>query len=285
MNKYEKFYSKKNVAYKYRPFDDCQFTLNLLEKGEVFFSSPAFFNDIFDTRLPVCSYDSRKVEIAANVIEDTRKNGLAVLCLSEVPDSIPMWTYYGGNNAGICIGFRLEKCDEKQNGLKLDDREVAFHPDFSTLPIPAYKVKYDPERQQYFDLDSTYNDNALAGLEFLFHKPKQLEHEKEIRVVVKKDMSIKEWPDNKFNGMTYHLGKGVIESIYLGPAFDYCKNLGVIKDLIKSPVTACSQARLYQIIPHRKYYQLEHKEIPFECLDEFYEYMVSNYKRVWGDDG
>ena len=285
MTKHERYYADKAVAYKYRPFDNCEYILNLLEKGEVFFAPPASFNDLFDTRFPVCSADGMKIERAARTIEDARENQMAVFCLSEVPDSIPMWTYYGGNNAGICVGLRLTRCSENQYGLKLRDGEVILRADLSTSPIPAYRVLYGRKIQPYVNLDDDHHDNVIAAFEFLFNKPEQLSHEREIRVVVPRDMVAKEWPEKDFNGTVFHLDKGVIESIYLGPAFDYCKNLGVIKDLIKSNDTACSRARLYQIVPHKKYYRLEHKEIPFDYLDEFHDYMVSNYKRLWGNNG
>ena len=278
MTKFERYYADKDVAYKYRPFDNCEYTLNLLEKGEVFFAPPASFNDLFDTRFPICSVDRKKIEIAARVIEDTRENQMAVFCLSEVPDSIPMWTYYGGNNAGICVGLRLTRCSENQYGLKLRDGEVILRADLSTSPMPAYRV------QPHVNLDNANSENVMAAFEFLFNKPEQLKHEREIRVVAPRNMVAKEWSEKDFNGTVFHLDKGVIESIYLGPAFDYCKNLGVIKNLIKNTDTACSGARLYQIIPHRKYYRLEHKEIPFDHLDEFHDYMVLNYKRIWGNN-
>ena len=68
------YYCRKKIAYKYRAFEDNPHTMALLENGEVFFSSPALFNDLYDTRLPISSINQRKIEITAETIENKRKN-------------------------------------------------------------------------------------------------------------------------------------------------------------------------------------------------------------------
>ena len=266
---------------KYRSFESNSYTntLALLEKGEVFFSPPALFNDLYDTRLPVSSVDKKKLEVMAREIENARKNDIAIFCLSEVYDSIPMWTYYGGNNAGICIGLRLDKLSNGYYGLKLKHGEVLLRDDLATEPILAYKINYKKEMPSYINLDSNER-NAKAGFDFLFKKPPQLAHEKEIRVAVPRKYTKIEWPEKEFKGIVYHLEKGVIESIYLGPAFDY-SNFEIVKRLITRSDTACSCATLYQIVPDRKYYRYERKEIPYHRLDDFQEYMVSESKRIF----
>ena len=276
------YYCKKQVAYKYRSFESNSYTntLALLEKGDVFFSPPALFNDLYDTRLPVSSVDKNKLEVMAREIENARKNDIAIFCLSEVYDSIPMWTYYGGNNAGICIGFRLDKLSNRYYGLKLKHGEVVLRDDFATEPIPAYQVHYNKTIPDTMSLDTSETD-VKSGFAFLFDKPKQLKHEKEIRVVVPRKYSKIEWPEKEFKGIVYHLEKGVIESIYFGPAFNYSK-FGVIKSLITRSDTACSGASLYQLVPDKKYYRYERKEIPSDFLDEFQECMVSENERIFG---
>ena len=271
------YYCKKKVAYKYRAFVDNPYTKALLEKGDVFFSPPALFNDLYDTRLPVSSISRMKIEQMAKAIENRRKNDMAVFCMSEVPDSIPMWTYYGDNNAGICIGLRLDKLSNGYFGLKLKNGEVVLGEDFATEPMPAYKVHYNREIPQYISLD-TNDINIKSSFEFLFNKPKQLEHEKEIRAVISREYSRIKWSENEFDGNVYHLEEGVIESIYLGPAFNYSK-FDIIKRLITRSDAACSGASLYQIVPDRKYYRYERKKIPYHLLNDFQEYMISESKR------
>ncbi len=265
------YYCRKKIAYKYRAFEDNPHTMALLENGEVFFSSPALFNDLYDTRLPISSINQRKIEITAETIENKRKNDIAVLCLSEVPDSIPMWTYYGDKNAGVCIGLRLDKLSNGYYGLKLKEGEVVIIEDSPKEPIPAYQVHYYREIQPYVSLDSNER-NTRAGFEFLFNKPKQLEHEKEIRVIILRELSCIEWSKDDFKGNTYHLDKGVIESIYLGPNFNLSR-FHEIKNLIVRPDTACSRAKLYLMVPDKKYYRYEGKEIPFCMLEEFQKYL------------
>ena len=272
------YYCKKKVAYKYRAFVDNPYTKALLEKGDVFFSPPALFNDLYDTRLLVSSISRMKIEQMAKAIENRRKNDMAVFCMSEVPDSIPMWTYYGDNNAGICIGLRLDKMNNGYYGLKLRNGEVVLTEESPFEPVPAYQVHYNRAIPPYMSLD-TDERNIKSGFEFLFNKPKQLEHEREIRVVVSKTFSKVEWPQNDFKGIVYHLDKGVVESICLGPAFDY-SNINVIKELIYRPDTACSGAKLYIMIPDRKYYRYNKKEIQHGLIGDFQEYVVREYSRI-----
>ena len=55
----------------------------------------------------------------------------------------------------------------------------------------------------------------------------------------------------------------------------------IIKRLITRDDTACSSVSLYQIVPDRKYYRYERKEIPYHLLDDFQEYMISESKRIF----
>ena len=272
------YYCKKKVAYKYRAFEDNPYTKALLEKGEVFFSPPILFNDLYDTRLPVSSTNKIKIEQMAKAIENRRKNDIAIFCLSEVSDSIPMWTYYGDNNAGICIGIRLDRMDNGYYGLKLRNGEVVLTEESPFEPVPAYQVHYNRAIPPYMSLD-TDERNIKSGFEFLFNKPKQLEHEREIRVVVSRKFSKIEWAKEDFNGIVYHLDTGVIESICLGPSFNLL-NLNEIKELIYSSDTACSGAKLYMMVPDMKYYRYDKKEIPYDCIDRFQEYMIAEYVRI-----
>ena len=90
-----------SIGYKYRPIDEN--TWKFLENGEVFFSFPSTFNDIYDTQLPISSIDEFKLLSVRKALEGIRKDEMGVFCLSKNPLSIPMWIYYGTSNSGIAI--------------------------------------------------------------------------------------------------------------------------------------------------------------------------------------
>ena len=60
MTKYERYYADKSVAYKYRLFDNCEYTLNLLEKGEVFFICPKLSSIKFKLLMKIKDLEIKK---------------------------------------------------------------------------------------------------------------------------------------------------------------------------------------------------------------------------------
>lgn len=131
------------ILYKYRSWEDKNHR-NLLEKGQVFFASPNSFEDSFDCNLPeklpeqkdlfdfffekskemdpYLSFECRtefakywsvhsslanKDELG-KVMNDFRtafndRHGILSLCKS--PSNEKMWTEYGNNHSGFCVGI------------------------------------------------------------------------------------------------------------------------------------------------------------------------------------
>jgi hypothetical protein len=134
------------IVYKYR---DCenQHHRNALIKNEIYFSAINDFNDPFDSQIFMdilnaivleeselrtyleCKSNISKFDI--EVIIDRFKNEpntvqqnlneviiseisakLGVFCLSKRWDNIKMWSNYGKNHKGFCIGYNLKKLKE-----------------------------------------------------------------------------------------------------------------------------------------------------------------------------
>jgi len=124
------------VLYRYRRAND--FTLTELTKRQIFAATPDDMNDPFEYYAPVSfdhaafrrqfieefaptrgisedqaakEFDAFPPESLTTTLsagmERLRKDS-GIICLSAVPDSIRMWSYYADAHKGICIGFDTE---------------------------------------------------------------------------------------------------------------------------------------------------------------------------------
>ncbi|WP_178119586.1 DUF2971 domain-containing protein [Pseudomonas sp. SCB32] len=111
-----------------------------LLEGNIYFSSPLRFNDPFElsakidiSRSPLMYGLSRRQAGEVNrlfrlanpdAVSNDWKGKIGILCLSEYPLSILMWSHYAFDHSGICVGF--------------DTGYPPFH--------DAIKVLYSPDR-------------------------------------------------------------------------------------------------------------------------------------------
>lgn len=112
-----------NIAYKYLPINEeknLRRTLEILN-GKIYFSSPANFNDPFElsakidvTSAPSLQFMKRSKQrtIISNyrrkspeALSENWKKNIGILCLTENPLDILMWSHYSSNHTGVCIGF------------------------------------------------------------------------------------------------------------------------------------------------------------------------------------
>ena len=120
--------SKPEVLYKYRPIN--KFTLDTLVSNQIYFSTPAKFNDPFDTKcsfsktIEKASYDEA-IKIFGSDAEDMhlfKADGLinatteefiqelsqkGILSLCETKNNQLLWAHYAADHTGICIGFEV----------------------------------------------------------------------------------------------------------------------------------------------------------------------------------
>lgn len=90
-------------------------------------------------------------------------------CFSEIWDSIPMWAYYAGSHAGVCIEYDLSRLDLNKELNREIIRNIS-------------KVHYTPVR---VDLGAMLveSEDLNGGLNFMISKADAWEHEHEWRII------------------------------------------------------------------------------------------------------
>lgn len=125
-------------VYKYRVSDPVRnkYFNDIFAKSELMFSSPKAFNDPFDCQLQPVLYPTEAEvhafltrmlpkaatadidRLVANAMKDPKKfadileaeiqfDDKGVLCLSQEPDNIVLWSHYADNHAGVCLKFDM----------------------------------------------------------------------------------------------------------------------------------------------------------------------------------
>jgi hypothetical protein len=97
------------VLYKYLPPE----RIDILENMELRFSSPANFNDTFDSHYLV----PKSMGAKAKAERIRLRNRLGILCLTERPNNHLMWVHYARNHSGFVLGFDARAsffCEDKR---------------------------------------------------------------------------------------------------------------------------------------------------------------------------
>lgn len=103
----------------------------------------------------------------------------AIFCLSEVNDSILMWSHYANSHQGICIEYSPLK-DNTGIALQLEDRLNQIDDPVLNKYLALTKVNY------HTNMPPTYNrlkDNNSKFIDFLKTKHSDWHYEKEWRVI------------------------------------------------------------------------------------------------------
>lgn len=157
-----------SFVYKYRKFDSAGYIWRLLKYGQLAFSDPTSFNDIFDTMLQT---DLPDKEIKQNV--DSWRKQLRICCMSKTSLSPLMWATYGDLNSGVCIEFHLKSDHQGHKGLALSKGDI----------LPAYSVEYN---DCYSYIVTSFDD---IPIEAILTKNKVWKAEEEVRFILKEDRS------------------------------------------------------------------------------------------------
>jgi len=211
--------------FKYRAVNE--YTLDFLNTGAVYFSSPAEFNDPFDTRFVerdlraqqqrferdrrVLGTDAALLGVAMmNVFEREHRAGgvkTRIYCVSEIVDSILMWSHYADSHRGICVVLEAEHvgepwwiwipfagCSVSLAGLKrirtaadgrvdtVDDVEPS--PSERVVMLSAQQVLYRDQAPGLFMFDPP-SDGPMRSVTFEVVKHTAWAYERERRVVVR----------------------------------------------------------------------------------------------------
>ena len=177
-----------HLFYKYKAAGE--FTDRMITHRELWFSHPEVFNDPFEFRSAVSEIDKEAFVkyfhangLSDNQIENfwekyekledyNKKEFLQnlnkkhnefsrVYCMSLVPESILMWSYYANGHKGLCFGFDIKE-------------------DLETFNMP-YKVEY-PDSNKIPLMANFDNVDEVGGWHQMYTKAKCWEHEKEIRI-------------------------------------------------------------------------------------------------------
>lgn len=149
------------IYYKYYSNDMKDKTVlnHILYSGLVSFSNPELFNDPFD-----CDYQ--------NTVTGEGKSKFKVLCLTPNDKNILMWSYYGNNHKGYCLGYNKD----------LILQELEKH--YSGICFIG-NVNYKKKRPSY-KVTKTLGlmDEILFYINCLFTKFEEWSHEDEYRMVI-----------------------------------------------------------------------------------------------------
>jgi hypothetical protein len=173
-------------VYKYRDPKD-KFFEDIFKNKQMFFSSPKIFNDPFDCQLDTNPSSSRDdivsflkralpsatqdeiqfyLDTATNnpnkfreiLVDAVKFDKRGILCLSQSPDNIVLWSHYANYHEGVCLKFDMSK-----------------NPDFFLTPL---YVEYTKDYPAYNHLTST--DNQI--LKMITTKYIDWSYEKELRI-------------------------------------------------------------------------------------------------------
>lgn len=175
--------------YKYQPLD--RKVLSNLAQRKLWASDPRAFNDPFEFRLqrtfqakglPDVRVENphlanvKDPELIQKAIETYENyiHGFGVVCLTEVPDDLLMWSHYADGHRGICMGFRGK--DETPDPT-----------------VGLYRVEYTNEYPSPdFSRTRVWQRDGLAGV--LWTKSIAWAYEKEWRLIRVNGEELIEYP-------------------------------------------------------------------------------------------
>lgn len=207
-------------VFKYRAINE--YTLSFLTEGAVYFSSPHDFNDPFDSKFVERDLSAQRARFerywtslekqasmlgvaSMRVFEEAmraRAHQSRIYCLSDVADSVLMWSHYSESHRGICV---ILEAEEEAGFLWLRFRGRSF--DYSgdqltrsgtndtieklgtlvatphTIRLPTHPVRYQEEAPGLFHF---YDgpDGIPRAVTFELVKHRDWGYEKERRIVV-----------------------------------------------------------------------------------------------------
>lgn len=212
------------TLYKYRPFD--QRALEILINRELWFAKPESLNDPLDCRIPLgeilqATIDSTTETTERRSLETLRDRTVrdktthepiriheaastlirncGVLSLSKCEKDALMWSHYGGEHRGICIGFaasfflELDKAWEKHELVGMQEVEYRPTPPFQHFFTENAKRRASLSEQEDLDGLSKLDDNYPSELiiSTLLAKSDKWAYENEFRVVAQKPHLLK----------------------------------------------------------------------------------------------
>lgn len=131
-------------------------------------SAMTFLNDFMSMKGPQFR------EMALDIIMKALNRTIGILCFSEVPDNILMWSHYASNHTGFVIEF-----DENQSFFGQRSKE-------NGIRRCVRKVRYSNERPQFTFFDSSLSDDENLDRwikDLMWVKSSDWAYERECRMI------------------------------------------------------------------------------------------------------
>lgn len=199
-------------AFLYKYYKDQSLNLDSVMSNKMWYSAPCNFNDAFDCDvaineqaifnniLPIISggrtirkgsptwiqYKGslhKQIKILQKLFEN-QKISMGIACLSEVPDSILMWSHYADNHRGFCVAYNLLGLNQKLQ--------------FSAVPV-LYTQDRVCLRSIPLDQDTLNKETMSLFIQSLTSKSPEWSYEKEWRIIRDEASCGSKW-DNKAKG-------------------------------------------------------------------------------------
>lgn len=183
-------------AFLYKYYRDQSLNLDSVMSNKMWYSAPYNFNDAFDcdvaineqaifkSLLPAVSGGKiiregssvwlqlksglhKQLALLSRIFED-QKVSMGIACLSEVPDSILMWSHYANNHRGFCVAYNLLGLNQKLQ--------------FSAVPV-LYTQDRVCLRSIPLDQDTLNKETMSLFIQSLTSKSPEWSYEKEWRII------------------------------------------------------------------------------------------------------
>lgn len=246
--------------FKYRTVNER--TLSILSEGVAYFSSPEELNDPFDLIYDEAGpreEQERFIQERTNMGTDQALLGVAAMkvferevlsgdrrtriyCVSEIVDSVLMWSHYADSHRGICVVLKAEAAGEQwwlgfeRCSANIDgyvavrgaaDGSIRKLTATGAMPgvvmLPVHKVRYLKSLPNPFLFDSA-SDGSMKSYTYELVKQSQWSYEKERRIVINESF-LKENPA--------HFAPGTIVGVVFG--------IKTTKETIVKIVQACKR--------------------------------------------
>lgn len=143
------------ILYTYKKINEN--TLNAINNKGVYKNDPKNFNDVFDPYLK-----SKNLKINKGIIEILNK--IKITCFTEKYNNNLMWSHYGDNHKGVCLGYKFRK-------------------NISHILRPIDYIGLTTEIKENFS-ETLYSLDEILTIEELFYrKTKDWQYEKEWRLI------------------------------------------------------------------------------------------------------
>jgi len=210
-------------AFLYKYYREQSLNLDSVMANKMWYSAPCNFNDAFDCDIaideqaifnnllpaisggkPIRKGSPAWIQLKSNLhkqialLENTladQKSSMGISCLSEVPDSLLMWSHYANNHRGFCVAYNLLELNQK---LK-----------FSAVPV-IYTKERICLRSISLDQETLNKETMSLFIQSLTSKSTEWSYEKEWRIIRDQTTCGPKWDDENKGALLDSIAPSVI---------------------------------------------------------------------------